>query len=286
MSARAWNIFVNVDGVHCRKVCPLPHAQLGNVAVDRATVEHWDKLSCRDRFEQIKDQLNPEESGLLVSLLLHISGGNMENSSLLDMIRSHALLVHSSDNFNDIWQRYKLRQGQSALAKRIFQEAVDAGLQYVFSSPVEAIVHETASGTLSGRMNVRTKDGEVYLASRVICTVPLNVLRDVKFVPPLSAKRREAVELGHVNQMTKIHADIANPELARWNGMRYPNLLMYAYGDGTLPNGNVHVVAFGKDERDTFVPERDPEKALDALKRIHDMDVKRLVRLRLSDNVR
>lgn len=210
----------------------------------------------------------------------------MENPSLWDMIRSHALLVHSSDNFNDIWLRYKLRQGQSALAKRIFQEAVDTGLQYVFSSPVEAIVHETASRTLPGRTNVRTKDGEVYLASRVICTVPLNVLRDIKFVPPLSAKRREAVELGHVNQMTKIHADIANLELARWNGMRYPNLLMYAYGDGTLRNGEVHIVAFGKDERDTFVPERDPKKALDALKRIQDMDVKRLVRLRLSDNVR
>ncbi|KAK0637896.1 Monoamine oxidase N [Lasiodiplodia hormozganensis] len=281
MIARAWDIFVNVDGAQCRNVCPLPHAQLGNVVVDRATVERWDRLSCRDRFDEMRHQLSAEEAGLLESLLLHISGGHMETSSLWDMIRSHALLAYSSDNFNDIWLRYKLREGQSELAKRMFDEAVDTGLHYAFSSLVDAI-EETPQRSPEGMVRVRTKDGMTYRAARVICTVPLHVLGDVNFTPLLSAKRREAIQLGHVNHMTKIHADVKNRELACWNGMRYPNPLMYGYGDGNLPNGNVHIVAFGKDERDNFVPERDPEKAVDALKKLHDMDVERLVRLPIA----
>lgn len=163
----------------------------------------------------------------------------------------------------------------------MFDEAVDSGLHYAFSSPVDT-VEETLQNGLKGIVRVHTKDGTTYKAARVICTVPLHVLGDVKFVPMLSAKRREAIQLGHVNHMIKIHAEVRNLELARWNGVRYPNALMYGYGDGNLPNGNVHIVAFGKDERDTFVPERDPEKAVDALKRLHDMDVERLVRLPIS----
>lgn len=62
---------------------------------------------------------------------------------------------------------------------------------------------------------MRTGTGEVFRARKIVCTVPLNVLKDVAFEPPLSIRRWEAINIGHVNQMSKIHADVGNPDLER-----------------------------------------------------------------------
>lgn len=281
--AKAWDIFVDVDGQKGRTVCPLPHAQLNNVVVDRSIVEKLDKISCQERFDQISHLLTAEQQGILVSLLLHISGGTMDNSSAWDMVRSHALLMHNSDNFTDVWLRYKLRDGQTELAKRIFTEAVDTGLEYAFSTPIQSI-SEIAEGPDNAEttIQVETVGGETLRARKLICTIPLNVLKDIQFSPPLSALRQEAIRTGHVNQMTKIHAEVKNRELERWNGMHYPGLLTHGYADGLLPNGNVHIVAFGADERHRFVPERDPNLALRAFQNIHPMDVESMVRISFS----
>lgn len=271
IQGKAWDAFVNVDGQYGRTLCPLPHAQLDNAIVPRPTVEKWDGISCRERFDQIKHQLTAEEQGLLVSLLLHISGGSMENSSLWDMIRSHALLIHSTDNFGDVWLRYKLRAGQSELAGRMFREAASSGLDYAFSTPVAAVKQG------DGGVLVRTASGETLRAKKLICTVPLNVLKDVDFQPPLSPQRREAINIGHVNHMNKVHADVRNPELESWNGMRFPGKLMYVYSDGVLPNGDVHITGFGTDQRGVFVPEEDPEAAVEEFNKVHPMDVQSMV---------
>lgn len=276
--AKAWDIFVDIDGQNGRTVCPLPHAQLDNVVVDRATVEKLDKISCQERFDQISHLLTAEQQGILISLLLHISGGTMENSSAWDMVRSHALLMHNSDNFADVWLRYKLRDGQTELAKRIFHEAVETGLDYAFSTPIQSILEEReGTGNTATIVQVKTAAGKTFRARKIISTIPLNVLKDIQFDPPLSPLRQEAIRAGHVNQMTKIHADVKDKELERWNGMRYPALLMYGYADGVLPNGNVHIVAFGADERHHFVPERDPKLTLDAFKKLHPMDIDNMV---------
>jgi monoamine oxidase len=272
-------MFVNVDGQYGRTICPLPHAQLENPIVSRTTVEEWDKLSCQDRFLQIQHQLTTEEQGLLVALLLHISGGTMESSSLWDMIRSHALLMHSSDNFNDVWLRYKLREGQTALARRIFDEALESGLEYVFSAEVKSIVQSSSPG--SAPTTVYTTSGETYQARKVITTIPLNVLKDITFHPPLPASKCEAIAIEHVNHMTKLHADVANnlPGLERWNGMCHPAKLTHAYADGVLSTGDIHLTAFGSDQRPHFIPENNPELAVAELKALHPdpMVVKKMV---------
>ncbi|KAJ5114074.1 hypothetical protein N7456_002608 [Penicillium angulare] len=271
-AAKGWNLFINVDGAYGRKICPLPHQQLENVQVDRKEVEKWDSYSCWDRFEEMKSQLNKEESDLLLSLLLMISGGNLHNSSLWDMIRSQALVNHEFNNFEDIWFLYKLREGQSALARNIFNDAVSNGLEYAFQTPVSGI--KQVSNNLN---HVSTRDGRIYQARKVICAVPLNILKHLNFEPSLSPLRQEAVEAGHINYMTKIHAVVKGSGMASWNGVCYPNNILYAYGDGVLPSGDAHLVCFGTDERPHFVPERDPAKILSALQNFHPMEVKKLV---------
>lgn len=271
---RAWNVFVDIDAVGGKNICPLPHAQLDNIMVNRADVEKWDEYSCAQRFEDVKHLLNAEEQGLLTALLLHISGGTMENSSLWDMVRSQALMVYTPENFGPIWTTYKLREGQSTLALKLFQDTQSNGLDYSFKTPIQTI-----SEGDDGLVNVSTQDGRTFQARKVVCTIPLNVLHTIEFLPPLSTKRQEAINLGHVNFMTKIHAQVGEKGLASWNGMKFPNLIMFGYGDGVTPKGDAHLIGFGKDERDTFVPERDPEKVVDAFQQIHPMTVKKTVSL-------
>lgn len=208
ITARAWSTFVNVDGQNCRDICPLPHSQLDNILVSREKVEHYDKISCRDRLEDIKHLLTAEEAWILTALLLHITGGSMANSSLWDMIRSQALMSYDPANFAPIRTTFKLRQGQSALAGAIFQDAVNNGLRYVFQTPVESIVERSNVVTITTRM------GREFRARRLISTIPLNVLHTITFDPPLSPTRQEAIKIGHVNYMTKIHADVEGPRLA------------------------------------------------------------------------
>lgn len=235
-------------------------------------MEKWDKYTVWDRFVEVRDQLNQEEQGILLSLLLHISGGYLENSGFWDMIRSQALVGHDYANFNHVWLLYKLREGQSNLARHMFEEAFDAGLEYSFHTKVTSITQ-----TPSGVVEVTTSSGKTLKARRAICTVPLNVLKDLTFEPPLSNIRQEAITQGHICFLTKIHADVKEKGLASWNGIRYPANLVYGYGDCVEPSGNAHLVTFGSNKGDDFVPELHPEKVVEALRSLHPMTVERTV---------
>lgn len=250
--------------------------QLGNPWVDRKTVEKWDAYSCWDRYLEIKDQLSKEEQGLLLALLLSITGGkpDLKNSGFWDMIRSHAMNGHSYDHMDEIWVTYKLRDGMSTLARKLFDEAVECGLDYTFKTHVERIV-QASDGSSS--VQIHTRDGRVFKGRKSICTAPLNTLKSITFDPPLSALRQEAASAGHINFMTKAHAVVKGPGLAAWNGLCYPNALSAAYGDGITPSGDTHLVSFGADYRDDFVLEEHPEKLAEAFENFHPMEVKKIV---------
>lgn len=203
-----------------------------------------------------------------------VTGGKLENSSLWECIRTHALLIHDSANLADLWTTYILRDGQSAFARRIFDDAVDFGLEYAFNTPVTAIADEI--GSTEGRVKVTTANGS-FRAHRVISTIPLNILKTVRFSPPLSPKRQEAIDLGHINFMTKIHAVVEGSGLASWNGMCSPGYIAQGYGDGVTAQGNSHIVGFGGDERASFTPENEPEKVVAAFQALHPMNVKKTV---------
>ncbi|CAM1508631.1 Fc.00g054790.m01.CDS01 [Cosmosporella sp. VM-42] len=94
----------------------------------------------------------------------------------------------------------------------MFQDAVGAGLEYAFLTPIQSIVQESLRDK---PVTVQTSRGENFQARRIINPIPLNVLKDIAFQPPLSRRRQEAINTGHVNQMSKIYADVDNKELKR-----------------------------------------------------------------------
>ncbi|KAF9871506.1 hypothetical protein CkaCkLH20_11153 [Colletotrichum karsti] len=200
------------------------------------------------------------------------------HSSIISKSIGKSLKKSTNDPAKTVSKRsstYKLRQGQSELARRMFEEAVEFGLEYAFNTHVYSISDE-AKDTY-GCVKVTTSKNNTYIARRVVCTIPLNVLKTIQSSPPLSAKRQEAITTGHINFMSKVHAVVEGSGLASWNGVRSTGNFVIAYSDGVTPQGEAHLVAFGGDEHKTFVPEREPEKVIAALNDLHPMKVNKTV---------
>lgn len=201
---------------------------------------HYDSMSFADRFAQIEDGMTPLELQLLKTFLSVTSGGTMENSGFFEFLRWWSLNNYDLQELAELCLTFKLRDGQSALARRIFDDAVATGnLTYRFDAPVASV---TDAGS---HVEVKTRGGETFRAKRVITTVPLNVLNNIVWSPPLLPGKSEASAKGHVNHCTKVHAEVANPALRSFTGYQWEGPLSWTFGDGTTPAGNTHLVAFG-----------------------------------------
>ncbi|PCG90294.1 Flavin amine oxidase [Penicillium occitanis (nom. inval.)] len=271
MTARAWRIFIDIDGNSGRDICPLPYSTLGNFRVSPDKVKAVDQLSCRDRIEQIKDQLTADELALLESLVPHCGGGSVEDIGFLEMLRSQALGGYDIATFEEIWTLYKIREGQSTLARRIFDDAVRLGLQYSFKTPVKSIIEE------QGIVSIITTSGEKHRAKRVVNTIPIAVLPDIHFDPPLSPLRQEAIKINQVDYLTKIHAEVEG-DLRGLRGCTWPGDFLYIYGDGFCAGGkSTRITSFAGDNRGKLDPLKEPERLETALQRFHPMKIKKVV---------
>ncbi|EPS29729.1 hypothetical protein PDE_04679 [Penicillium oxalicum 114-2] len=268
----AFKKFINVDGVLGRSVIPYPH----DIELNMAGVKKYDQLSMADRMAQVESQLTPLEKNTFGGFLAITHGAKWEEASFFELLRWWALMNYNYTDFMAIGLTYKLRDGQSALARRIFDEAIDTGrLDYSFSTPVKS-VHDNGSHIV-----ITARNGDAtFEARRAVCTVPLNVLHTIAFTPALPSLKREASMMGHANQVVKCHAEVANPEMRSLGATNFPRgKLTYTFGDGTTPAGHTHLVAFGSSLPGAHLdPEKDISVTKQAFEAFHpDMKVQRLV---------
>jgi len=271
MTAKAWRIFINIDGDDGRIICPLPHSTLGNSRVSFEQVKAVDQLSCRDRIEQIKHLLTADEKALMESLVPHCSGGTVESTGFLGMLEAQALQGYTPETFEEVWTLYKIREGQSTLARRIFDDAVKMGLQYSFKTPITSIIEK------DGVVSLTVANGRTFKAQRVVNTTPLAVLPTIHFDPPLSPLRQEALEVGQSSYLIKAHAEVEG-DLRGLRGCTWPGDFLYIYGDGWCAGEkSTRITSFAGDSRGVIDPLKEPEKIEAALKRFHPMEVKKII---------
>ena len=236
---RVFRIFSNVDGDD------LKHSWKYAFGTNQSPelIAEWDKLSCQDRLDQIRDQLSAEEMSMLVAQLVQMGGNTPDKMGLVGALRWWILGSHTGTGLNDIALHTRLRSGNSELHRRIFEHALSSGnLSYSFSTPVQRI--EDAGGLVT----VTTRDGQTWRARSVICTVPLNVLSSVEFSPPLPADKLEAMQYKSVNKCNKVHLDINGPDYLSWGSLATPGKgMVSAFGDHLTPADNSHLVCFGPD---------------------------------------
>ncbi|KAM3501685.1 hypothetical protein MY10362_005357 [Beauveria mimosiformis] len=214
IAGRVMRIFCNVDGHHLKHSWKYPFA----TGQSPALMAQWDKRSCKDRLDEIRDQLSAEQLSVLESQLLQMGGSSLDKIGLLG-------------------------SGQSELHRRIFEHAKATGnLSYRFQTPIRRI--EDAGHVVA----VTSRDGQTYKAKSVICTIPLNVLSSVDFSPPLPADKLAAIQHRSVNRCNKVHIDLNGPDYLSWSSLGTPGKgLVSAFGDHLTNANNSHLVCFGPD---------------------------------------
>lgn len=240
MFSRVWSLFCNADGNYVRESWKYAFG----IGQSPELTAEWDRLSCKDRLEQIRDQLTEEETAMLIALLQQMGGADLEKMGYLNALHWWVIGGHTPLGLNSIGLHTRLGSGTSNLHRRIFEHALSTGhLSYAFSTPINRIEESNGIVTASSR------DGRSWKAKAIICTVPLNVLRSIQFDPPLSAEKVEAAHAeGNVNKCNKLHVDVAGPDYLSWSSFSSPGEgLICGIGDRLTPANNSHLVVFGPD---------------------------------------
>lgn len=156
--------------------------------------------------------------------------------SWVDMMRWYALSGYNLTVMNDATARYKIAGGTKALLDAI---AADAGADVRLASPVMS-VRQTGD-----HVEVVTEGGEQLKAKTVICAVPMNVLKDLQFLPALPAGKLEPSKQKHAGNGTKVHILLKGeyPIMSLWapSGRVPFNFVMW----DSIKNGNTHFIGFG-----------------------------------------
>lgn len=246
---------------------PFPHDQHLNADA----VQRFDNMSLADRISELGEQLTPLDRAMLEVYLSALCGtANFQDASFFEVLRCWALAGYNCTDFLATASAFKLRRGQSHFARCFFDEAAGTGrLDYKFSCPVSAVADSGDTVELAAR------DGSTFRARRLICTAPLNVLKDIAFSPALPAAKLEASERGHVNRVVKINAVAQGTDLRSFSGLAHPvKGLNYVFGDGLTPAGNTHIVGLGTD----LSPKDDVDAVLATLRDFSpDANVERLL---------
>ncbi|EGX88432.1 monoamine oxidase N [Cordyceps militaris CM01] len=241
IAGRVLRIFCNLDGDDLKHAWQYP---LGTTQPSAALLAQWDQRSCQDRLDEVHDRLSAEERSVLEAQLLQMGGGrSLDRIGLLGALQWWALGGHTPTGLNDTALHTRLRSGQSALHRRVFAHAASTGrLSHRFCAPVRRVEDR---GDL---VAVTLRDGRVCTARAVICTVPLNVLAGVEFVPELPPDKAAAVRHRSVNRCIKVHVDVNGPDWLSWSALGTPGRgLVSAFGDHLTNAGNSHLVCFGPD---------------------------------------
>ena len=160
-------------------------------------IEQRDSLSVADRLAAL--DLTPLQRTSIGGFLEILSMNQPQNASYLEMMRCWSLTGWNYSLFNDSAARYKLKRGTGALVQAM---ASDGGFDVMLDTSVTS-VQQTANGVM-----VTTAAGEQVNAKRAVVTVPLNVLHNVAFDPPLKPVKVEASKLKHVGGGAKVFFEV------------------------------------------------------------------------------
>lgn len=256
-----------MDGQLGRTVLPNPHKPF----TAAEAYAKWDRVSVAERFEQIGDQLTPDQRGLLLSTIVTASGAPASDVAFTEILRWWALAGYDSEAYLDYVVKWKLKCGQTGLSLRIFQDALSSGnLSYRFSSLIQRIDQSDRGVT------VTVQGGTRYTGRHLVCTVPLNTLNDITFNPPLSRNKVLAASKGQINLGVKAHAEVVGREYRSWTGIGYPGPMLGIFGDGLTPSGNTHLVSFAVN--DAFQgPDHGFPQIKAAYQEFKPVEIKRLV---------
>ena len=116
-----------------------------------------------------------------------------------EALRIFALCANNIETYYDVHARYKLKDGTLALIEKMIE---DGQPEVKLNTYVKRIEQQ------DDRVIVTSITGEKFSASHLVCTTPLNVLKDIEFSPALHPDMLAASREGHAGQGFKLYAEI------------------------------------------------------------------------------
>ena len=163
----------------------------------------WEEVAERDSMSVAQRlaalDLTPLQSGAVGAYLETLSMANPAETSYVEMMRVYSLTGWNYPLFADSLARYKFAAGTGALIDEMVK---DGGFEVCLETRVEAIHHD------ADRVSVETSGGDRYLAKSVVVAVPMNVLRGVDFIPPISETKMNASEERHAGRGAKVFLEV------------------------------------------------------------------------------
>ncbi|CAJ0544187.1 Ff.00g034910.m01.CDS01 [Fusarium sp. VM40] len=232
---RAADAFFSIDGLSSRDLMPYPHDPMRQPALWMK----YDHLSAKDRLDQL--DIPQIEKDLFDGMISSFGSAPGSHCGFTEVLRWYALGGHSMAGVFEHAGIFKLgKGGMTSLARSIISEYRG---NLLLETTINAIEQDRDGVTLFA------KNGRKFQASHVISTIPLNCLSDVKFTPPLSPLRQEAINAGHINQGAKIHFKLRQAEpgwfsMASGYGVS-PWCFSFSDHNGTSTKNGTYCIGFG-----------------------------------------
>ncbi len=185
-------------------------------------IEEIDHLSVEDRLKEIESEVSKETIDLLRGeWSAYFCTGDLSEPGLTQAYRWGALADNDWYMLEDIFELYKFKHGTKSLIDSIYE---DGGAEIKLSTPVSKIEKTGDSHT------VTTRDGQEFTAKAVITAIPINVINDIEYLPPLSEEKQQ---LSTEKQATDKGAKL-------WAKVRGVNDTTLLSGPTTLASGSLH----------------------------------------------
>ena len=214
-----------------RTALPLPHEPFGSEEYRKL-----DGITSAERLASLKGL------GALyrdyVDAYFAAQGHNYTDQfAWLEMVRWYCLPGHNLLDMNDMSSRFHFRDGTVSLLKFILDEGKP---EVRLGAPVHQVVEER------DRVTLTTTRGEQLAARGIISTVPLNVLKDIDWHPPLSEAKLQASRATHAGRGTKVHV-LVEGDYGSVSGAAPSRNALNSLETEAIIGGNTYLIGFGPD---------------------------------------
>ncbi|MBJ7324372.1 MAG: FAD-dependent oxidoreductase [Rhodococcus sp.] len=234
---RAWQIMVDAMlkfyGEYADTGFPRPYDPL----FAREVVKGFDGQSIQDRIDELTD-VTTEQRDILNAYFSLCCDASARGGGFATMVRWFALSGKTVNSVFDVLTRFKIEGGTKSLIDSMI---ADSAAVVRLNAPVAAI-DSTGDGSV-----VTLRTGETIRSAAVVVALPLAVLGDVTFNPPLLEAKLPAINVGQLCEGLKFWVRIKTSDTKPMFAMAPDDeVLNYAHTEAIHDDGQL-LVAFGVD---------------------------------------